>query len=66
MLSAPSLGSKNKQYRLHLLAAKFEEAHNTLIFQNNECLKVDPVATQRKTMVLWPAKKPCSLSNWHP
>lgn len=36
------LGIKKQAIQIILLDAKFEKAHNTLIFQDNECLKVDP------------------------
>lgn len=35
-------GIKKQAIWITLLDAKFEKAHNTLIFQDNECLKVDP------------------------
>ena len=35
-------GIKKQAIQIILLGAKFEKTHNKLIFQDNECLKVDP------------------------
>lgn len=51
------LGIKKQAIWIVLLDAKFEKAHNTLIFQDNECLQVDPWSYSNT------ANKLCSLAS---